>query len=69
MRTPCCRSFRSNRLVVSEYKVPKVWFPKSAKFFLDHPVCEKDLNSNQDCLIEGSERYWIVAILTYCLCR
>ena len=24
MSTPCCRSLRSNRLVVSEYEVPKV---------------------------------------------
>ena len=38
MRTPCCQSLRSNRLVVSEYEVPKVWFPKSVKFFLKHPV-------------------------------
>ena len=25
-------------LVVSEYEVPKVWFPKSVKFFVKHPV-------------------------------
>ena len=41
MRTPCCQSLRSNRLVVSEYEVPKVWFPKSVKFFLKHPVGPK----------------------------
>ena len=45
MRTPCCQSLRSNRLVVSEYEVPKVWFPKSVYFFVKHPVGEngKDL--------------------------
>ena len=35
LSTPCCRSLRSNRSIVSEYEVPKVWFPKSAQFFLD----------------------------------
>ena len=36
MSTPCCQSLRSNRLVVSEYEVPKVWFPK---FLVKHPIC------------------------------
>ena len=26
-----------HNLVVSEYEVPKVWFPKSVKFFVKHP--------------------------------
>ena len=38
MRTPSCQSLRSNRLVVSEYEVHKVWFPKSVYFFVKHPV-------------------------------
>ena len=38
MSTPCCQSLRSNRLVVSEYELPKVWFPKSIYLFLKHPV-------------------------------
>ena len=41
MSTPCCRSLRSNRSVVSEYEVPKVWFPKSAQVFLGHPLSSK----------------------------
>ena len=46
MRTSCCQGLRSNRLVVSEYEVPKVWFPKSVKFFLKHPVGERSLLVN-----------------------
>jgi hypothetical protein len=38
MSSPCCQSLRSNRLVVSEYEVPKVWFLESAHFFVNHPV-------------------------------
>ena len=38
MSTPCCQSLRSNRLVASEFEVPKVWFPESAEFFMKHPV-------------------------------
>ena len=39
MSTPCCRSLRSNRLVVSEYEVPKVWFHQEwIGFFLKHPL-------------------------------
>ena len=37
MSTPCYQSLRSNRLVVSEYEVPKVWFPESAEFFYEIP--------------------------------
>ena len=37
MRTPCCQSLRSNRLVVSEYEVPKVWFPQECKVFCETP--------------------------------
>ena len=33
MRTPCCQSLRSNRLVVSEYEVPKVWFTQECRLF------------------------------------
>ena len=37
MRTPCCQSLRSNRLVVSEYEVPKVWFTQEWETFFETP--------------------------------
>ena len=59
MRTSCCQGLRSNRLVVSEYEVPKVWFPKSVKFFLKHPVVMDEILTtsmtlkSRNCLYSG----------------
>ena len=38
MSTPCCQCLRPNRLVVSEYEVPKVLVSESGGFLLKHPV-------------------------------
>ena len=38
MSTPCSQSLRPNRLVVSEYEVPKVLVSRKWGFLLKHPV-------------------------------
>ena len=37
MSTPCCRSLRSNRSIVSEYEVPKVWVFQEWIVFFETP--------------------------------
>ena len=44
MSTPCSQSLRPNRLVVSEYEVPKVLVSQKCFFFIETP-CRKGRGS------------------------
>ncbi len=64
MSTPCCQSLRSNWSVVSEYEVPKLWFPKSIKFILKHPVQTGDSQYNKD--VNTTKRR---SFSQHCMCK
>ena len=51
MSTPCCRSLRSNRSIVSEYEVPKVWvFQEGIVFFETPRTLKVEVEISKKCL-------------------
>ena len=69
MSTPCCQSLRSNRLVVSEYEVPKVLVSQECQVYLGTPCSTNFLcklshpNSPSVIFLEDSRMIAYVQVL------